>query len=63
MDDIHAKKLGSSTYSPVIQMLASEEQTPIIHHEVIYDSTKELVDEMTIEGPTSSSASSSNFLK
>ena len=63
VDDIHAKKLGLSTDSPVIQLLAPEEQTSTIHTEVIYDSTKELVYEMTTYGPTSSSAPSSNFIK
>ena len=63
MDDTHSNLLGSFTYSPVIQLLASEEQTSIIHPEVIYDSTKELVDGMTIKEPTSSSAPRSNFIK
>ena len=44
-------------------MLAPEEQTSTIHPEVIYDSTKELVDEMITEGPTSSSAPSSDFIQ
>ena len=57
----HAKQLGSSTYSPVIQLLAPNEQTTSIHPEVIDDSTKQLVYEMIIEGPTPSSAPSSDF--
>ena len=63
VDDIHAKQLGSSTDSPVIPMLAPEEQTSHIHPEIIDDSTTLLVDEMITEGPTSSSAPSSDFIK
>ena len=62
VDDIHAKQLGSSTDSPVIQILAPEEQTSFIHHEAIDDSTTFLVDEMTTEGPTSSSAPRYDFI-
>ena len=39
VDDIHAKQLCSSTDSPVIQMLALEEQTSHIHLETIDDPT------------------------
>ena len=63
VDDIHVKQLGSSTYSSAIQMLAPEEQTFHIQHEAIDDLTTLLVDEMTTEGPTSSSAPSSDFNK
>ena len=63
VDHTHAYLLGSFTDSLVIQLLAQEKQTSTIHYEVIYDLTKELVDKMVTEGPTSSSAPSSNFIK
>ena len=62
MDDIHAKKLGSSTDSPLIQTLAPQEQNTSTHNVVIDDSTNQLVDEMTIEGTITGSALSSDFV-
>ena len=62
VDDTHAKQLGSSIDSPVIQLLDPEEQTSQIHLEAIDDSTTFLVDKMTTEGPTSSSAPSFDFI-
>ena len=46
VDDTHAKKLCSSIDSPVIPILAPNEQFPSTHPEVIDESTKKLVDEM-----------------
>ena len=63
VDDIHDKQLGSSTDSPIIPMMAPEEQTSHIHPEIIDDSTTLLVDEIITEGPNSSSAPSSYFIK
>ena len=63
VDDTLAKQLGSSTAFLVIQILASQEEISFIHPEVIDDSTKKLVDEMVSEGPTRSSAPSSDFIK
>ena len=63
VDDTHAKQLGSSIDSLVIQILAPEEQTSTIHPEVIDDSTQKLFDEMITEGPTSSSAPRSHFFQ
>ena len=46
VDETHAKQLSSSTDSPIIQLLAPNEQTTSTHPEVIDASTKQLVDEM-----------------
>ena len=63
VDDTHAKQLDSSIDSPIIQLLAPQEQTTSTHHVVINDSTNQLVDEMVTYGPTPSSAPSSHFIK
>ena len=63
VDNTHANKLGSSRDSPVIQLLAPQEQVSYTHSEVINYSTKKIVDEMIKEGPTTSSAPNFHFMQ